>query len=273
LPGIKINFVKDAQVVAVAAREQKSAQEFANKFNIPKAYGSYEELVSDPEVEIVYVNVIHPHHKHGVSLALNHGKHVLCEKPFTINAKDTQDLIQLAKEKQLFLMEAFWTRFFPATKKVLFTQFDANNQICDLIQQKAIGDVIGVQSNFGFSNSSAPRLNDPKLGGGALLDIGIYLVSFASMAFSGAVPTQILATGDLLPTGVDGHGAISLHYGTNQLASLLYSFKGNFPCNTVILGTEGYIKLDNHFWCPLKVTLVKGEEEKVFEFSIPGKAV
>ena len=109
----------DAQVVAVGARELKSAEEFASKFNIPKAYGSYDELVKDPEVEIVYVSVIHPYHKQGVSLALNNGKHVLCEKPFTVTSKETEELIKLAKEKDLFLMEAFWTRFFPGTQKVL----------------------------------------------------------------------------------------------------------------------------------------------------------
>lgn len=137
-----------------------------------------------------------------------------------------------------------------------------------MVEQKQIGEVIGVQANFGFLAGNVPRLIDPNLGGGALLDIGIYLVSFASI-FLG-VPSKILATGDLLPSGVDSHASISLHYKENQVASLLYSFKGLLPNNAVVLGTEGYIRIDHTFWTPLKTTLVKQGKEEHFEFTLPG---
>lgn len=156
--------IDEVKITAVGSRDKDRAEAFSRQYGIEKSYGSYEELASDPDTDIIYVATPHPFHKECVELCLNSGKAVLCEKPFTLNARDTRELAELAREKKLFLMEAMWTRFFPVTKKVR-----------QWLNEGAIGDLQVLRAEFGFGGEHDPkgRLLNPELGGGALLDLGI----------------------------------------------------------------------------------------------------
>ncbi len=164
----------DAELVAVGSRSEATAQSFAGRFGAPHAHGSYEALAADPAVEVIYIATPHPLHAENMKLCLRAGKAVLCEKPFTLNAREAEEVIALAREQKLFLMEAMWTRFLPAVVRAR-----------ELIEQGAIGEVRLLLADFGFRAAFDPhhRLFDPQLGGGALLDLGVYCVSLASMLF------------------------------------------------------------------------------------------
>ena len=225
-------------------------------------------------MDIVYVNVIHPVHKANTILALENGKHVLCEKPLAMNAKEVEEMIKVAKDKNLMLMEAVWTRFFPAIDKVTRYKktFTNTTQVRQLLNENAIGKVHFAHATFGFKHSGQPRLVDRDLGGGALLDVGIYVLSFASMIFGGKYPTSIDVSGSLLPSQVDGQSHITLKYPDNQVASLYCSILEETPREAVVIGTNGYIKIHAPFWCPTKISLHIGNNEpQVFEYSLPSK--
>jgi predicted dehydrogenase len=175
--GIAHTFVRDlglideGTAVAVGSRTEASANAFADEFDIPTRFGSYEELVSDPDVDVVYVSTPHPMHHANTLLALNAGKPVLCEKPFTMNSSEARDVVAIAREKGLFLMEAMWTRFLPHIVKIR-----------ELVQSGALGELVLVEADHGqwFPLDPNHRIFAPELGGGALLDLGVYPVSFAS---------------------------------------------------------------------------------------------
>ena len=233
-------------VVAVGARDKERAEEFARKWDIPKAYGTYQELVTDAEVDAVYVATTHNFHREHTLLALNAGKPVLCEKPFAINAREAEDMVRAARENRLFLMEAMWTRFFPIMYRVR-----------ELIRDGAIGDPRIVQADFGFRGDYNPqsRLFNPDLGGGALLDVGVYVVSFASMVLGEPNRTDGLAT--LAPNGVDEQAAISLGYENGALASLTTAVRTSTTHEATIMGTEGRIRIHPEFWKPERMTLFR----------------
>ncbi len=233
-----------ARLRAVGSRDLKKAQAFSSQYGFEMAYGSYEKLVSDPEVDIVYISTPHPFHKEGVALCLKAGKAVLCEKPFTLNAKDSRQLVSLAREKQLFLMEAMWTRYLPAMVKVK-----------EWLAKGLIGDVQCVKADFGAMGKWDPsgRLFNLELGGGALLDIGIYPVSFASMVF-GVQPTTITSVVNIGQTGVDENNAILFSYSNGKLANLMSSVNYDLVNDAWIFGTEGHIHIP-HFFCPKEATL------------------
>lgn len=255
-----------AQITAVAARSQAKAKEFAAKHDIEHAFGSYEELASSSAVDIVYVGTIHPSHYECVRTVLSRGKSVLCEKPMCMNAGETQALVALARQKGVFLMEGMWTRFFPAVVKAL-----------ELIEQKAIGDVVEVIADFGFASkvSDASRLYNLEMGGGGLLDIGIYVLASAAFIW-GASPTDVRAVGWREATGADSCGAIALKYGAGEaagaaprIASLTYSMRTATREFAVYQGTAGKISLwPSH--CPTQLTLEKDGEAPVrLEFALP----
>ncbi len=227
--------IEDTQIIAVGSRDKIRAESFSKQYGIEKSYGSYQELVSDPDIDIIYVATPHPFHKDCVKLCLNAGKAVLCEKPFTLNAKDTRELVVLAREKKLFLMEAMWTRFLPTIKKTR-----------KWLQEGAIGDVQMLKADFGFGGEHDPkgRLLNLELGGGALLDLGIYPVSFASMVY-GTQPEIIKSLADIGPTGVDEKCAMLFGYDNGKMASLHVSFKMDLINNAWIFGTNGNIIIDN----------------------------
>ena len=256
-----LSAVDDAELAAVGSRTQAKAQAFADEFGAARAHGSYEALAADGEVDVVYVATPHALHKDNTILCLEAGKAVLCEKPFTINAAQARQVIDLARKKGLFLMEAMWTRFLPCLVRVR-----------QLLADGAIGQVRMVAADFGYRADFNPesRIFDPALGGGALLDVGVYPVSLASMIF-GDEPLEIAALADLGATGVDEQAAFVLKYPGGRLASLLTAVRTLTPMEATIMGAEGHIRLHTAWWCGSKMTLcVRGQAEQLIELHPAG---
>ncbi|KAJ0056325.1 hypothetical protein NL108_004612 [Boleophthalmus pectinirostris] len=178
-------------IAVVASRSLRRAQEFAKKHGIPKAYGSYEELANDPDIDIVYIGVLHTQHWKVGLLFLKAGKNVLCEKPFAMNSRQVQDLVVEAKRSNVFLMEAIWSRCFPV-----------HAEVRRLLAEKVVGEVKLVKAYFGSPQLHIPRSVEKELGGGALLDIGVYCLQFVLMVFRGEKPLSIQASGVLLDSGL-----------------------------------------------------------------------
>ena len=237
--------VADAELLAVGSRSQTAADAFADQFNIERRYSSYEALVQDADIDVIYIGTPHSFHKENTLLCLNHGKAVLCEKPFAINAKEAEIMIQTAREKSIFLMEAMWSRYLPVMQRVR-----------ELLADGVIGDVVQLMADFGFKNTFNPkhRLYDPALGGGALLDIGIYPVSMASMIFG--TPNRIQSLAYLGQSGVDENGAIILAYKNNPaLAIITTSMRVQSHRSAIINGTKGRIRLPDSWWKTPRFTL------------------
>jgi len=202
--------------------------------------------------------VIHPQHKECAMAALRAGKAVLCEKALALNAEDAREMMDLAVQKNLFFMEGMWSRYFPAIAKVR-----------DLVSTKAIGDITSVLASFVFSDKGTPRITQPELGGGALLDIGVYPIALSSMIFGGAKPLEIKASGHLLPSNVDAQIGITLKYAKNGLAVLMCSVCAEGPNDAVIQGTKGYIKIHSPFWCPTNITVSIDGQTTTLDFPLP----
>jgi predicted dehydrogenase len=245
----------DAETLAVGSRTEDSARDFAASFGIARHYGSYAELVSDPDVDVVYVATPHPFHAENVALCLEAGKHVLCEKPMTVNAAQTGRLIALARDNGLFLMEGMWTRFFPLMERVRH-----------LISSGAIGEPRLLHVDFGFRAPFDPlqRLFNPDLGGGALLDVGVYCVSLSSMIFG--PPDRVTGLAHLGKTGVDEQSAAILEHGGGRMSTISIATRTATPQEAVIAGTKGRIKIHPDWWRPDKLTLSRpGEEDETIE--------
>lgn len=252
-----LQLLPDAEIVAVGSRSQESADRFGNEFNIPRRYDSYAKLAADPDVDVVYIGTPHPMHMDDSILCLENGKAVLCEKVLTMNAAEAEKIIAVAREKGLFLMEAMWTRYQPATVKVR-----------ELIKSGEIGEVRMLRADFGFRINFNPkhRLFAPELGGGALLDVGIYPISYASMIF-GQQPQTISASARLGETGVDEEAAVQFTYPGDKVAQLACGTRLQTPVVVEIFGTEGRLRVPK-FYSAEKVILTKpdGKEQ---EFNLP----
>jgi len=231
-----LRLVEDAQLTAVGARTQQGADTFAAEFNIPHSHGSYQELIADTEVDIIYIATTHNFHYENTLLCLNNNKAVLCEKPFAMNAKQVKEMINLAREKKLFLMEALWTKFLPQYNKVR-----------QMINDGMIGDIRSIRADFGFRPQEpvSPRLFDPALGGGTVLDIGIYPV-FITLSLLGR-PDEIEATMSPAPTGVDLQCAMLFKYKNGALAQLFSTNDSNTATEADISGTTGRIRMRGRF--------------------------
>ena len=223
----------DAAAYAIAARNLDRAQKFAKEWGFEKAYGSYEELVNDPEVELIYIATPHPFHIEHAKLCINHGKPVLCEKPFTVNAVGAKEVFALAKEKEVFITEAIWTRYLPSRKI-----------IDDIIASGEIGEIKGISANLGYDMHTKERLIDPKLAGGALLDVGIYPLNFASMVLGDDVE-ETLSSCVKLDSGVDAQNSIILKYKNGSMASIQSSALTGTEQYGMIYGTKGYLIAEN----------------------------
>ena len=245
-----LNDCPDADLVAVASRSPEKAQTFAQKWRIPKAYAAYEELAADPDIDVVYIATPHSHHYINMRWCLRMNKHVLCEKAFTLSAEQASECIDLAREKGVFLMEAMWMRFFPAMAAVRAW-----------LHQGLIGDVRLVQADFCVKLPANPqhRLNNPSLGGGALLDLGVYPISLASMILG--LPIAVHGHAHLGPTGVDELDTIQLSYAGGALASLTCSSRIHKPREAFIIGTQGHIKIHDVFFQPDVVSLHIDDQE------------
>lgn len=226
---------ENAELLAVASKTEGKADTFANEFNIARPYDHYDQFLQDQEIEIVYIGTLHTQHKECALQCLKAGKAVLCEKPFTMDAEEAEELIQVAKENNTFLMEAMWTRYLPAIVKAK-----------KWLEEGKIGEVRMLTANFGFNVGWSPksRLLDKQLGGGAMLDAGIYPISFASFIF-GQQPSQIKSSAHIGETGVDEHFSALFEYPDGKTATLNSGVRLNLANDAYIYGTEGYIRLPN----------------------------
>lgn len=228
-----VSGLKEVERYAVASRSLERAQVFADKWGFSKAYGSYEEMLEDPQVEMVYVATPHSHHYQYAKMCLEHGKHVLVEKAFTVNAVQAQELISLAEEKGLLLAEAIWTRYMPSRK-----------MIDDLVESGVIGKVTSLTANLGYVLPHVDRLQNPKLAGGALLDLGVYPINFALMAFHSEIK-EVISSAVMSPRGIDWMNSITLIFEDGRMAVLHSDMLAQTDRQGVINGDKGYIEVQN----------------------------
>ncbi|SCE08942.1 Predicted dehydrogenase [Streptomyces sp. DvalAA-43] len=251
----------DMEVVAVASRTDASAQAFAQRFGIPRAYGSWAALAADEEVDVVYVATPHSAHREAAALCLEAGKHVLCEKAFTLNAREADELVKLARDRGLFLMEAMWTYCNPVIRRMT-----------ELVRDGAIGEIRSVQADFGLAGPFGPghRLRDRALGGGALLDLGVYPVSFAHLLLG--EPDRVQADAVLSPEGVDLHTAMVLGWSEAGASALLNcSIVADTPQTAAVTGTKGRIEFPRGFFYPERFVLHRaGHEPEEFTAGAAG---
>jgi predicted dehydrogenase len=224
---------EDICAYAVAARELSRAQSFAETYGFIKAYGSYEEMLADPQVDLVYIATPHSMHYAHSKMSLEHGKNVLCEKAFTQNAAQAEALIQLAEEKGLLVTEAIWTRYMPSRKIIR-----------ELIESGVIGRVTSLSANLGYALTHVPRMVRPELAGGALLDLGVYPINFACMVFGDEI-ASVTSTCQKWETGVDAQNSITLTFPDGRMAFLYSSMLAVTDRLGVINGENGYIEVQN----------------------------
>jgi predicted dehydrogenase len=249
--------VTGGKVYAIASRDLAKARAFADTYKAEKSYGSYEELLNDPNVDAIYIATPHPFHYEQTLLCLNAGKPVICEKPLALNYKQASEMITTAKKNNVFLMEAMWSRFFPATKKTL-----------ELVQSGIIGEVKYVQADFGFA---APvdlnnRVYNLSLGGGAQLDVGVYPL-FLALVLLGR-PDQIKAISQLASTGADTTTGALLSYKNGSIAHILSSIVTDSPKQADIMGTKGRIIMQSPWHKSQQIT-IKLHSGEVTEFPFP----
>ncbi len=228
-----LNSMEDAVCYGVASRNIDKAKDFANKFNIEKAYGSYEDIVKDNDIELIYVATPHSVHYDCVKLCIENNKPVICEKPFTVNAKQSKEIFDLAKEKGVFVTEAIWTRYMPSAKIMM-----------DIINSGKIGQVNFVSANLGYNIKHIDRLINPNLAGGALLDVGIYPLTFIAMVLGMDIEsftTSCVKT----ETGVDGQNSVTLKYKNGAMAITHSSILSATEQNGIVYGTKGYLVAEN----------------------------
>lgn len=251
-------------VKAVGSRSQESANAFAEKFGIPNAHASYEALVADPDVDIIYISTPHPFHAANAALALNAGKHVLIEKPIALNAREAREIMDLAASKNLLVLEAMWTRFLPHMVRIR-----------EILASGVLGDVHTLIADHtqDLPDDPSHRLNSLELGGGALLDLGIYPISFASELFG--KPETILATATFKETGADAQVATLFRYAGGQIASTLSASDTKGPNTATILGTEARIDIDEVWYSPTTFRVINSADEVLesFEAEILGRGM
>jgi predicted dehydrogenase len=256
--GIARAFAEDLRLtdsgvaVAVGSRSRGPADRFADELGIERRHASYEALAADPDVDVVYVATPHPMHHDNAVLALRSGKHVLVEKPFTMNAAEARSIIRVARENGLFAMEAMWTRFLPHTAVIR-----------DWLAQGLLGDIVTVSADHGqwFAEDPGFRLFAPELGGGALLDLGVYPVSFASMVLG--APSRIASLSDPAFTGVDAQTSMLFGYPGGAQAVLTCTLRAKSPTRAAIVGTDATTEVDGAFYAPAAVTLTPRNGEPI----------
>jgi predicted dehydrogenase len=250
-----LSYVPEARLVAVGSRDVAKAQAFiaqprgTEAASEPvRAHGSYQALVDDPDVDVVYIGTPHPDHVASMALALAAGKAVLCEKPFTLNRREAEAAVALARRHGVFLMEAMWMRYVPAMV-----------ELKRLIAAGAIGELVSVSSDFGFACAGLPathRVLNPALAGGGLLDIGIYPLNFAAFLLGDIAGVQ--ADAELGPTGVDVHTVFSLRHAGGRRSQGMCSLRATTGCLATVLGTDGHIDITPPFYAAQQLRLARG---------------
>ena len=235
-----INLMDEVTLYAVASRSLEKANAFATEYGVEKAYGSYDELLSDPKVDLVYIATPHHTHKDLMLECINKGKNILCEKAFTINKKEAEEVFVAAKAKGVLVAEAIWTRYMPSLYliKSLMTK---------------IGTITSISANLGYKISQVERINDPKMGGGALLDLGVYPINFALMVHP-EILSGISGLCVKAESGVDIKDSISLRFSDGVMATLFTDATTTTNRRGYIYGTEGFIEVEN-INCPEEIRL------------------
>lgn len=248
--------LNDSNLYAVASRTQDKADAFAKKYNASKAYSSYESLVKDSNIDAIYIATPHTLHKENTLLCLNHSKAVLCEKPFAMDLNEVEEMIAKAKEKNLLLMEALWTYFLPHYQYVIKT-----------LKEKTYGNVLNMEASFGFYREfdGDSRLFKKKLGGGTLLDIGIYPI-FSALSTLG-IPKNILADATFFDNGADSSNDIVFEYYNNVTAHLKGSLLEEMPCEAIFNCEKATIKINRQFHAPSTVSIIKDANEEIIDFN------
>jgi len=247
--------VEDSQLVAVASRSQQKAAKFAFKYNSKKAYDSYEKLVKDSQVDAVYIATPHRFHKEHALLCLRHKKAVLCEKPFAMNLQDVTEMVEVAKEHNVLLMEALWTFFLPHF-----------NYVIDVVKSEKFGKLKSLEVDFGFFHpyDIEHRLFNKQLGGGSLLDIGIYPI-FVALSSLGK-PKSIAASATFFDNGADSSCSLIFDYGITK-AYLKSSLLEETPTEAIFTFEDAVVKLNTRFHESPIVTIYKDEKEEMLDFN------
>ena len=245
-----------AQVAAVCSRDVGKAQAFGERYGAAQAYGDLDALLSS-DVDLIYVGTLHPFHKDAVLRAMAAGKPVVCEKPMTMNAGDTAQCLKAAKDNSCFLMEAVWMRFFPAL-----------NKLKAMIDAGELGDIVSARADLCFHRpygQGEHRLDDPAKGGGAILDLGIYPLSFAQFLFGN--PERASVLGRLNPRGADELASMTLQYADGMTAQLMCSQRIESPSDAVVWGSKGYARLAGKFHASPRLEVqLNGEPLQVYEY-------
>jgi predicted dehydrogenase len=239
-----LKLLQGHSIAAVGSRSLSNAQSFSDTYG-GTAYGSYEDLVADSQVDAIYVATPHPAHKDNVILALNAGKPVLCEKPFSVNAIDAQQMVDAATKNNVALMEAMWARFLPHYAKVR-----------EIVASGVLGPILTIHADHGqrLADRNIPRLVEPELAGGALLDLGIYPVSFAHMILGN--PTSVTSSAVLTEKGVDAQTSMIFDYADGAQAVLNTTMIEQTPCRAVVAGLNGWLEIDRTFYNPASMRVV-----------------
>ncbi|RKM61999.1 gfo/Idh/MocA family oxidoreductase [Butyrivibrio sp. CB08] len=248
--------MKGVTCYAVGSRTIENAEKFAKAYGVKKAYGSYEELVNDSKIDLVYVATPHSEHFENVKLALSAGRNVICEKAFTLNESQAKQLFDFAEEKNLLLTEAIWTRYMPMRTKLL-----------EVLGSNIIGEPTMLTANLGYNISYKDRINKPELGGGALLDLGVYVLNFASMVFGNDV-SDIASICTFNNLGMDMQDSITLRYANGKMAVLNATALANSDRSGIIYGTKGYVVVDN-INNPEGITVYDSEYKKLAYYKRP----
>ena len=248
--------LQEVECYAVASRSYEKAEAFAKKFGFQKSYGSYEEMLRDPEVELVYIATPHSHHYEHMMLCIDHGKAVLCEKAFTLNANQAKKVRAHAAEKGVFVTEAIWTRYMPSRKI-----------INDLIGSGIIGKVNTLTANLSYVIHQVPRIYEPALAGGALLDIGVYGINFALMHF-GTDIERVESAVRMMDTGVDGMETITIFYRDGRMAVLTHSVYARSDRKGIIHGDKGYLVVEN-INNPQSISVYDVQDQLVQKIEVP----
>lgn len=252
--------VEGAEPAAVGSRSRESAEAFAERFGFARAHGSYEALAADDEVDVIYVATPHAMHFDAALACVEAGKGVLVEKPITLDLPQAARLIAAAREREVFLMEAMWMRMNPAIRKIV-----------ELVEDGAIGWISAVHADFGLHGPfpAEHRLRDPKLGGGALLDLGVYPINLVHLMLG--APSEVRSWAHLTPEGVDENTGVLMGYRNGAVAALTCSINGESRNAASITGTEGRIDLPPGFFVPREFTLSRpGLAPETFQFPFPG---
>jgi predicted dehydrogenase len=258
-----VKAMETVELNGVASRSKEKSEAFGRLYDVPanKCYGSYEELIKDESIDVVYIAVPHVFHKDISILCLKNGKGVLCEKPVTLNENEIKEVINVAKENKMFFMEAMKTRFLPI-----------NQKIKEIINQGVLGDIRLLQADFGFSSEFDPkdRLYNKDLGGGALLDVGIYTISYSSFIF-GNFPKDIKSNLYIGKSGVDECASINLEYEAGKQAQLYSAINLDTVRDANIIGTKGRIRIPKFSNADTAYIFIDGKEEKIeMPFEING---